>query len=72
MEQAGTSGLKSRLRMVLKELPREDLLLLMLGYADGLTDVEIGQLLGVDSAAVARHRRALIAQLRRSAAGRTA
>ena len=72
MEQAGTSGVRLSLRRLLKALPREDLLLLMLGYADGLTDVEIAQLLGADSAAVARHKARLIAELRRSAVRRTA
>jgi len=64
MEQAGTSGVRMRLRRLLKALPREDLLLLMLGYADGLSDVEIAQVLGRRIATIRRRRGALIADLR--------
>jgi len=61
--------LRTKLRRLLKAMPREDLLLVLLGYADGLTDAEIAELLGVDSAAVARHKAEIVFELRRQFAG---
>jgi len=60
----GRATIRRRLREILRGgLDRGDLLVLLLGYADGLTDEEVSQVLGSTTAAdvAAQHKRAIAA-----------
>lgn len=60
-----------RIRRVLPGMSRSDRLVLLLGYADRLTDVEAAAVLGQKTARVAKRRKRALARLRKQLLGKT-